>query len=70
MRRTALLLALLSARVNDRPTVVVVVVEEEGDDEGFVEDEEPSMLDPYARDKETSAGAMQKSISLTLPRDS
>ena len=69
MRRTARLDALLSARVKDKIG---------RDVDGSILDLSPDAVPgravlvvemPYALDKETSAGAMQKSISLTFPRE-
>jgi hypothetical protein len=76
IRRTARLEALFKARVNDKPTMVIstvfmvvvvvgtlfpsVMVLRNGTNGAVIE--------PYARDNETSAGAIQKSISFTFPR--
>ena len=70
MRRTARLEALLRARVSERPPAVA-------SSESFLLLLLLLFSSPvvwgttlllYARDRETSAGAMQKSISFTLPR--
>jgi hypothetical protein len=80
IRRTARLEALFKARVNDKPTmvistvfiVVVVVVVVVGTSFPSVRvvrnGTNGAVIEPYARDNETSAGAIQKSISFTFPR--
>jgi hypothetical protein len=78
IRRTARLEALFKARVNDKPTmvistvfivVVVVVVGTLFPSVRVVgKGANGAVIEPYARDNETSAGAIQKSISFTFPR--
>ena len=76
MRRTARLEALLRARVSESPPessgakllLLLLLLLLSSSSAAAFRGAETAVLLLYARERETSAGAMQKSISFTLPR--